>query len=320
MGWLGEKDPNESNGGEWERGVLEKVALASVKEQRAARRWGIFFKFAFLLYLITFLAMTPACQKLRSVDTGSEHTAVVDIFGAISAKSDASADKVVGALRSAFENEGSKGVVIRINSPGGSPVQSDYIYQEIKRLRAEYPEKRVYAAVYDICASGGYYIAAAADEIYANESSMVGSIGVVMSSFGFTETLEKLGVERRLMTAGENKGFLDPFSPEDETHVAHVKTMLEDIHQTFINRVKEGRGERLKASDEVFSGLIWTGRQAKELGLVDGFGSASYIAREVIGAEKIVSYNYKANFIEKLSKGLGSEFQSQIRELSVPSW
>lgn len=264
---------NEEN---WERDILNRLAFASLNEQRRARRWRIFFIFLTFVYLflIYISLVAPDWQISGETITSSKHTALVEIKGIISSETEASADKVITDLRDAFEHKNTAGVIIRINSPGGSPVQAGYINDEIIRLREEYPDIPLYAVATDICASGGYYIAAAADKIYADKASIVGSIGVLMSSFGFVGAMEKMGIERRLLTAGEHKGFLDPFSPTKVEDVNHIKTALDNIHTQFIDVVKQGRGDRLKNADEaqIFSGLVWTGEQAVELGLVDGLG------------------------------------------------
>jgi protease-4 len=294
------------SGGNWERGVIEKLALEALKEQRRARRWGIFFKlltFAYLTFLlIMFLDWRGDAERLA----GTKHTALVDVIGVIDSKGNASADHVTGALQSAFKDKNTQGVILRINSPGGSPVQAGIIYDEIRRLRAKYPDLPMYAVVEDVCASGGYYIASAADKIYVDKASLVGSIGVLMDQFGFVETLEKLGVERRVLTAGENKAFLDPFAPMQPTHVEHAKKLLGEIHAQFIDVVKKGRGTRLKESPEIFSGLMWSGATSIELGLSDAFGSVDYVAREVIKAEQIVEYTRRDNLIERLAKRFGA--------------
>lgn len=297
--------PQGGSGNEtWERELISNLAMGALKEQRRARRWGIFFKLLLVAYLlILLLAMWP--RQDSALGLGKPHTALIEVRGVIAADAEASADNLVTSLRDAFQSKQAKAIILRINSPGGSPVQAGYVYDEIQRLRGLHPDKPVYAVISDMCASGGYYIAAAADEIYANKASMVGSIGVVMSSFGFVETLDKLGVERRLLTAGDNKGFLDPFSPLKEDEVDHVRSMLDNIHQQFIDVVKAGRGERLKDNQALFSGLIWTGEQSLELGLVDDLGSASSVAREVIGHEKIVDYTVKPDPFEQFANRLG---------------
>jgi len=244
----------------WEREVITSLAMNALKEQRRARRWGIFFKLFIIAYLIIFLvALLPGREGGLAMT--SPHTALIDVRGVIAADSEASADNIISSLRDAFESSHAKAIILRMNTPGGSPVQAGYVYDEIKRLRKLHPNKPVYAVISDMCASGGYYIASAADEIYADKASMVGSIGVIMNGFGFVDTMDKLGVERRMFTAGKHKGFLDPFSPLQDSDVKHVKTMLEDIHKQFINMVKAGRGDRLKENDELFSGLVWTGNK-----------------------------------------------------------
>ncbi len=289
---------------DWERRTLEKLAFSALNEQRASRRWGIFFKSIGFVYLLIVL--------LAVVDWGADsqhqerHTAMVSLDGVIQAKGDANAEKLMAALQSAFEEKNSAGVVLRINSPGGSPVQAGMINDEIRRLRAKYPEKPLYAVIEDVCASGGYYVAVAADKIYVNKASIVGSIGVLMDGFGFTGTMEKAGVERRLLTAGANKGFLDPFSPQAETQKTHAQSMLNDIHQQFIDVVKTGRGQRLKETPEMFSGLMWTGAQSIQLGLADEFGSIDTVARDVIKAEKVLDYSVKDNIAERFAKRLGA--------------
>ena len=293
-----------NNSPDWERRTLEKLAFAALDEQKSRRRWGIFFKAIGFIYLLVVL--------FAVVDWGSDtehqerHTAMVSLNGVIQSKGEANAEKLMAALQSAFEEKNSVGVVLRINSPGGSPVQAGIINDEIHRLRAKYPEKPLYAVVEDMCASGGYYVAVAADKIYVNKASIVGSIGVLMDGFGFTGTMDKLGVERRLLTAGESKGFLDPFSPQAETHKAHAQTMLNDIHQQFIDVVKTGRGQRLKESPEMFSGLMWTGLQSVQLGLADEIGSVDSVARDVIKAEKVLDYSLKDNIAERFAKRLGA--------------
>ena len=288
----------------WERATLEKLAFSALKEQRSARRWKIFFRFAWLL-LIAAVVLVAVRQASPSASMSAPHTAVVDIKGEIASGADASAEFVVAAMRSALEDEGSRALVLLINSPGGSPVQAGIINDEIVRLRAKY-NKPIYAVVEETCASAAYYIAAAADDIYVDKASIVGSIGVLMDGFGFTGTMEKLGVERRLLTAGENKGFLDPFSPQTEKQRAYAQTMLDQIHQQFIGAVKAGRGDRLKVTPDIFSGLFWTGQQAVEMGLADKLGSLDYVAREVVKAEDIIDYTRRDNVAERWAKRFGA--------------
>ena len=246
---------------------------------------------------------------------GEKHTALVDITGVISSESQANADYIVSGLRAAFEDENTAGIILRINSPGGSPVQAGYVNSEIYRLREEHPDIPFYSVITDMCASGGYYIAAAADKIYADKASVVGSIGVIMSGFGFVDTIEKLGVERRLLHAGKNKGFLDPFSPLKSDEVDHVETLLTDIHQQFVDVVKKGRGDKLVNDEKIFSGLIWTGEQSVELGLVDALGSPGYVAREVIGVEEIVDFTKRETVLDQFASKIGATFARSISSI-----
>ncbi len=304
---------SENNTSGWERAVLEKLALAAVTEQRRARRWGIFFKFLIFgyLFIVLFIAMGWMGKKDGSQD---KHTALVELNGAIGPGSPASADAIMQGLGDAFKDKRTQGVILRINSPGGSPVQSGYINDEIKRLRAKYPEIPLYAVVEDICASGGYYVAVAADKIYVNKASMIGSIGVLMNGFGFTGTMDKLGVERRLLAAGENKGFLDPFSPMSDTQKEYAQKMLGEIHDQFIDVVRKGRGKRLKETPDMFSGLVWVGTKSIELGLADAIGSMEQVARDVIKAEEIVDFTPRENVAERFAKRLGaSAAESLVR-------
>ena len=295
----------EPRGEAWERTTLERLATSWLGEQRTARRWRIFFRLAWLL-LITGIVVAVLYQgSSRRTDPTTAHTAVVEIKGEIASGADASAEFVVASMRSAFEDEGSQAVVLLINSPGGSPVQAGIINDEIRRLK-EKPQKPVYAVVEETCASAAYYIAAAADDIYVDKASIVGSIGVLMDGFGFTGLMDKLGVERRLLTAGENKGFMDPFSPQTEKQREFAQTMLNQIHQQFIDVVKKGRGDRLKTTPETFSGLFWTGQQAIDMGLADHLGNLDYVAREVVKAEEIIDYTRRDNVAERLAKRFGA--------------
>jgi protease-4 len=289
----------------WQRDLVNRLTFASLIEQRRARRWGIAFKFAFLIYLVLVTIIYIPFSLFPDTKSG-KHTAVVEVQGLIAGETDASADLVVSGLRAAFEDDNTAGVIVRINSPGGSPVQAGYINDEIVRLKEKYPKIPLYAVITDICASGGYYVAVAADKIYADKSSVVGSIGVLMNGFGFVDAMGKLGVERRLLTAGEHKGLLDPFSPENPEEVTHIQKILDRIHQQFIETVKRGRGDRLKDNDSLFSGLVWTGEQSIQLGLVDALGSSSYVAREIIGAEDIVDFTPKRGYLEALAERFGS--------------
>ncbi len=298
---MSEQDkPTQEN---WERSVLEKLALSAVQEQRRSRRWSILFKTLGFVYLFVVLFMISGWFGSDGVSIKA-HTALVDLQGVISSD-EASADNVISSLQSAFEDKKTKGVILRINSPGGSPVQAGQIYDEIKRLRALHPKIPLYAVVDDICASGGYYVAAGADKIFVDKASLVGSIGVLMDGFGFTETMHKLGVERRLLTAGENKGFLDPFSPVDPKQQEFAKQMLEEIHGQFVAVVREGRGKRLKETPDMFSGLIWSGEKSIQLGLSDGLGTVDSVARDVIKAEDIVDYTQREGLADRLVGRLG---------------
>lgn len=289
----------------WERSVLENLALASLREQRRARIWGIFFKSLTFLYLFILLFVAIGWIGDGKVRLTDKHTALIDLRGMITADSASSSDKINASLQSAFQDKNTKGIVLRINSPGGSPVQAGYINDEIRRLRTKYPEIPLYAVIGDICASGGYYVAAAADKIFVDKASLVGSIGVLMDGFGFTGTLEKLGVERRLLTAGENKGFLDPFTPLDPTQRDHARTLLKEIHEQFIRVVQQGRGDRLKDAPEIFSGIVWTGQKSIDLGLADAMGNAEYVAREVVGAEALVDFTPREGFADVFTKRFG---------------
>ncbi|MCC6473952.1 MAG: S49 family peptidase [Burkholderiales bacterium] len=292
--------------GNWERRTIEKLAFAALAEQRRARRWGIFFKLLAFAY-VTFLVIVGfdwrgAGEGFRA----GKHTALVDISGVISAEGQSSGERVIAALQDAFRDSATQGVVLRINSPGGSPVQAGIIYDEIRRLREKYPSIPLYAVIEDMCASGGYYVASAADRIYADKASIVGSIGVVMAGWGFTGTMDKLGVERRVLTAGENKAFLDPFLPLVPEQKKHAQALLDDIHEQFIEVVKKGRGARLKPTPELFSGLFWTGEQSVKLGLADGLGSLDWVAREVVKAESIVDFTRKQNIAERFARRFGA--------------
>jgi len=300
-------NPTASN---WERETLEKLVFATIKERRAARRWSIFFRLAFLTVLIVGLWTYLGLSFGSDDENLGRHTALIEINGEIEAEGSGSADNVIPSLNKAFSDAGSAAVVLRIDSPGGSPVQAGIIVDEIRRLKKGYPDKPLYVVVDEICASGGYYIAAAADKIYVNKASIVGSVGVLMDSFGFTGTMEKLGVERRLMTAGANKGFLDPFSPQSEKHREHAQEMLNEIHQQFISVVRAGRGSRLKETPETFSGLYWTGAKAVDMGLADGFGTVDTVARDIVKAEDIVDYTAHEGLPERVLKKFGASVGS----------
>ncbi len=309
----------------WERSVLEKLALSAIQEQRRARHWGIFFKVLTFGYLFIVLFLFLGWfNKADGGLAGGKHTALIDLRGVISADSAANADNLIDSLQEAFKDKNTQGVILRINSPGGSPVQAGYVNDEIRRLRALHPNIPLYVVVEDMCASGGYYIAAAADKIYVNKASIVGSIGVLMDGFGFTGTMEKLGVERRLMTAGENKGFMDPFSPRNPKHEEFTRKMLAEIHQQFIDVVRQGRGKRLKETPEIFSGLFWTGDQSIKMGLADEIGTVDSVARDVIKAEDIVDYTTHEGIADRLAKKFGAGvasafpgFGAQINGISL---
>jgi len=301
----------------WERETLEKLAFSALKEQRRARYWGIFFKLLTFAYVTFLIVMVFEWRGDGDILADGKHTALIDLDGVIDAKGEASSEKITTALQSAFKDKGTQGVILRINSPGGSPVQSGIINDEVGRLRGLYPNTPLYVVVEDICASGGYFVAASADKIYVNKASLVGSIGVLMDGFGFTGGMEKLGIERRLLTAGENKGFMDPFSPVDPKQKDYALGMLNDIHQQFIDVVKKGRGKRLKDNPDLFSGLVWTGQRAVELGLADGFGSVESVARDVIKAETIVDYTQKSNPVERIAKRFGAAAAKSFAEYTL---
>jgi protease-4 len=303
----------------WERATMEKLLFATLEEQKTARRWRAFVRLAWLAFFI-FLIWTLTYRGTPSADKATPHTAVIEIEGEIGSKTEASAENVLAGVKAAFEDAGAQGVVLLINSPGGSPVQAGIINDELRRLKARY-KKPLYAVVEESCASAAYYIAAVSDKIFVDKASIVGSIGVLMDGFGFTGLMEKLGVERRLMTAGENKGFLDPFSPQTEKQREYAQTMLNQIHKQFIDVVKAGRGKRLKDSPELFSGLFWTGQQAVELGLADQFGNLEFVARDVVKAEDLVDYTRRENVAERLAKRFGASIgEGAVRALkSVPA-
>jgi protease-4 len=307
--------PAEEN---WERKALERVALAAIQEQRRARHWSIFFKILLFVYLFALLFIAMGWTGKKDTSTG-KHTALVELRGVISPESAASADNVVSGLQEAFKDKRTQGVILRINSPGGSPVQAGHINDEIKRLRAKYPNIPLYAVVEDICASGGYYVAVAADKIYVDKGSIIGSIGVLMDGFGFTGLMDKLGVERRLLAAGKNKGFLDPFSPIREDQKEYAETMLGEIHQQFITVVRQGRGKRLKETPDLFSGLLWVGTRSIDLGLADALGSVDYVAREVIKAEDIVDFTQHESIAERVARRFGTAMaDTLVRSATSP--
>jgi protease IV len=311
-----------SSQGQWEREALSRLATAALAEQRRSRRWGILFKSLALLYAFALLFLFLNVEPLVGREDSTEpHAAVVDIDGVIMRGSDADADRVATGMRRAFQDAKTQAVILRINSPGGSPVQSGMIYREIMRLRAKYPDIPVYAVAGDVMASGAYYIAAAADQIYVDPASMVGSIGVIFGGFGFEEAMERLGIERRVYTSGENKALLDPFLPEDEDQVAHMHGLIDEVHRQFIDAVREGRGDRLSGDeDELFSGLVWTGTGAIERGLADEVGSAGQVARDVVGVENTRDFTSQRPFFERLTERMGAGIASGLREHVAPAF
>ncbi len=309
-------EKNEENPG-WEREVIEKLAFAAVTEQRRTRRWGIFFKSLMFVYLAVILGigMYPTFKQSMGDDEGKGHTAIVNINGIIAEGKEANADAIIKSLRNAVKNEDTKGIIIHVNSPGGSPVQSSYVFNEIRKIKSENPELPVYAVASDICASGCYFIAAAADKIYVNPSSLIGSIGVIMDGFGFVDTMKMLGVERRLVTAGDHKALMDPFSPAKADEEKYMQQVLAQVHQQFIAAVKEGRGDRLKPDEELFSGLVWTGEQSIKVGLTDGYGNDDSVATNIIGAKKRVNFTIEERLIDRLAGKMGAAFAETFSTL-----
>lgn len=302
-----------------EKEILQQLAFASIKEQRRNRRWGIFFKSAFLVYLLLMLLLFLPSSSFDIPTHTGPHTALIEIHGIIESGGPVDSDDVATSLNLAFKDSNTQGIILRINSPGGSPVQAAYIFDEVRRLKKKYPKIKVYAVCSDLCASAAYYIACSADQIYANPASLVGSIGALMDGFGFVDAMHKVGVQRRLITSGQNKGMLDPFSPLKPQDEAYAQTMLNIIHQQFIDSVKLGRGNRLKDDPNLFSGLVWTGRQALDLGLIDGFGSTGYVAREIIKNDNIIDYTIKPSYMEILASKVGATFAQSVRsELLSP--
>jgi protease-4 len=303
----------------WERQALEHLLLENLKETRKARRWKTVLRVLSLVLIVGLILQVLDLRPFEGSFGAERHTAMVSIEGEISSSAIANALDIGSALQAAFENDNSVGVILRINSPGGSPVQSGIINDEIRRLRALYPNKPLHVVVEDICASGGYYIAVAGDQILVDKASIVGSIGVVMDSFGFTGLMDKLGISRRMITAGSNKGMLDPFSKEDPKQVEMVQTMLNEIHQQFITVVKVGRGDRLKETPDLFSGRVWNGEQAVKMGLADGFGTVDTVARDIFKAPNILDYTMKENFAERVAKRFGAEVGSAAGKALVRS-
>jgi protease IV len=309
-------DDGGRDNAQWERELVVKLAGAALREQRRARQWGIFFKLLTFAYISLILFMVVDWPTADGARTG-RHTAMVEVNGLIAPGTDASAERVTRALRAAFNDANTQGVVLRINSPGGSPVQAQVIHDEMRRLREKHPNIPLYAVVEDICASGGYFVAVAADQIYVSKASIVGSIGVMMNAFGFTGLMERLGIERRLITAGENKGMLDPFSPLQDKDLQYAKTLMNDIHEQFIAVVRAGRGTRLTETPETFSGLVWTGEKSIDLGLADGFGNVEFVAREVIKAEEVVDFTRRPGIAERLARRFGTGAAEALASISL---
>jgi protease IV len=297
--------------------LVRDLLFATLKEARARRRWGIFFRSLFFiaLFLIIYLIMMPDHDGIPTHGKSVSHTALVDVDGVIDSSSDANADDIVTGLDDAFKDPNTKGVILRIDSPGGSPVQASYVYNEVMRLRNVHPNLKVYAVCTDMCTSAAYYMASATDAIYANQSSLVGSIGVLIDGFGFVGSMDKLGIDRRLITSGQHKGFLDPFSPLNQDDEKFAQTMLNQVHQQFISDVTKGRGNRLKINTDTFSGLAWTGQQALGLGIIDGFASAGQVARDVIKADTIIDYTQKPSFFDRFAQKMGASFGARIGEM-----
>ena len=299
-------EPPAPGSEQWAKELVTKLATDALVEKRRARRWGIFFKSLVMLYLIALLWIgLGGTQWLSDLGQERQHTAIVNLTGSITDDGESNADNLVAGLRAAFKDEQTAGVILRINSPGGSPVQAGLVFEEIMRLREQHPTVPLYAVITDVGASGAYYIAAAAQDIYASPASLIGSIGVVAGGFGFVDTLEKLGIERRLYIAGDNKALLDPFSPEDSQQAAFFQALLDEVHQQFITAVQRGRGERLQDDPELFSGLVWTGERSVELGLIDGLGSTRYVAEEVIGEERLVDFTRRLRWTDRLLLQIG---------------
>ncbi|MEQ1620758.1 MAG: signal peptide peptidase SppA [Methylococcales bacterium] len=305
----------------WERELVEKLAFAAITEQTRTRRWGIFFKGLFFLYLLALLGLTayPNFKDDFSVEGTKNHTAVVDVVGPIAEDKQANAVNIIESLRNAVKDKHTKGIILHANSPGGSPVQSSYVYDEIRKIKKDHPDLPIIAVVSDVCASGCYFIAAASDKIIVNPSSLVGSIGVLMDGFGFVDVMQKVGVDRRLMTAGAHKAMLDPFSPPKEDEKQYMQGLLDQVHQQFITAVKNGRGDRLKDTPDLFSGLVWTGEEGVKLGIVDGFGTQDYVAKELIGAEELVDFTQQEHMLDRLAGRLGASFGQSFSSF-VKTW
>jgi protease-4 len=301
----------------WEREVLEKVALAAITEQTRARRWSVFFRSLVFLYLCVLLGtfMYPNIKENMG-GASRDHAAVIDVVGLIAEDQNANAESIIKSLKNAVKDKNTKGIILHANSPGGSPVQSSYVYDEIRKIKKERPDLPVYTVVSDICASGCYYIASASDKIFVNQASLIGSIGVLMDGFGFVNVMEKLGIERRLLTAGAHKAMLDPFSPPKEEETRYMQGLLDQVHQQFIGAVKAGRGDRLKDMPELFSGLVWTGEEGVKLGVADAFGNDDYVAKEIIGVENKVDFTQQEQLLDKIAGKLGASFGQAIGSMA----
>ncbi len=301
--------PESSRTAGWERDIIEKLALAAVTEQTRARRWNIFFKSLLFLYLIAIFGFTLYPKiKTNLSDASDDHTAVIDVVGVIAENKDANAASIIESLRDAVKDPHTKGIILHANSPGGSPVQSSYVYDEIRHIKKEHPNLPIYAVVSDICASGCYYIASATDKIFVNPSSLIGSIGVLMDGFGFVDIMQKVGVERRLLTAGAHKAMLDPFSPPKADETQYMQSLLNEVHQQFITAVRDGRQGRLKETPDMFSGLVWTGEAGVKLGVADAFGNDDSVATDLIGAKKQVDFTQQEKLLDKIAGKLGASF------------
>jgi len=308
------QNPNNTNPG-WEREAIEKLAYAALNEQKASRRWGIFFKSLMFGYLLIVLVIAVYPRfKTGMGQSGSAHTAVVDIVGMIAEGKDTNAADIIESLRNAVKDSNTKGIILHANSPGGSPVQSSYIYEEIKKIKKEHPKLPIYTVVSDMCASGCYFIASASDQIYVNPSSLIGSIGVLMDGFGFVDGMQKLGIERRLLTAGSHKAMLDPFSPPKADETQYMQGLLDQVHQQFISAVKAGRGNRLKETPDMFSGLVWTGEASVKLGIADEFDNEDGVSKK-IGATKLVNFTHQERLVDKIADKLGASFGQAIGSL-----
>ena len=302
----------EKQDNSWEKHTIEKIAMESLVQQKGSRRWSVFFKLVSLIYIgwVLFFILTSSSNS--PIATG-DFTALITINGEIGADSEVSAINIKSSLKDVYESPGTKALILAINSPGGSPVQSGIINNEINRYKALHPQIPVYAVIEDICASGGYYIAVAADKIFVDKASIVGSIGVLMNGFGFDKAIKNLGIERRLITSGENKAILDPFLPVEPKQREFMQELLKEVHKQFIEVVKKGRGNKLANNPEIFSGLFWSGESAINLGLADDYGDIDLVAREVVGHEKIIDFTTQSNFADKFAKKLGASIGTSLR-------